>query len=282
MGNNRATLASELLNKTLNMIPWGVRGKIKSMPVIASLQRRLVSKFLDGKEFTHHVNSGPAAGINFRVLLPDDKGIWTGTYESYFAGRLASAVRKGTVALDIGSWHGFFAGVMAAQGAGKIHVFEPLPANIERIQQLISLNPDKQIVLHACAVGNRETEMDLVLMPETSMSKLEESSFQASDTSDNRLRVRVRSIDTMVFNGEIESPELIKLDVEGAEMMVLEGAKKTLQMHHPEIFAEIHSTDLLEQCTSFLTTHGYLIEDLDEDPIVARSKDVFQIRAYVE
>ena len=171
---------------------------------------------------------------------------------------------------------------MAAQGAGKIHVFEPLPANIERIQKLISLNPDKQIVLHACAVGNRETEMDLVLMPETSMAKLEESSFQADANTDNRLRVLVRTIDAMVLNGEIEPPELIKLDVEGAEMMVLEGAKKTLQMYHPEIFAEIHSTDLLELCTSFLTTHGYLIEDLDEDSIVARSKDVFQIRAFVE
>jgi len=272
----------KLISGALGLIPWSLRLHIKRLPIIAPLQRYLVTKFLDGEEFVHQVTAGPARGINFKLLLPEDKGIWTGTYETGFSAQLATKVRPDSVTYDIGSWHGFFAGVMAAQGAAKVHVFEPLPANIERIQQLISLNLDKQIVLHACAVGNRETEMDLVLMPETSMAKLEESSFQASVTSDNRLGVRVRTIDTMVFNGEIEPPELIKLDVEGAEMMVLEGAKKTLQMHHPEIFAEIHSTDLLEQCTSFLTIHGYLIEDLDEDPIVARSKDVFQIRAHVE
>ena len=116
-------------------------------------------------------------------------------------------------------------------------------------------------------------------MSETSMAKIEGSPFQSDVTSDNRIRVRVRSVDEMVTAGEIEPPDIMKIDVEGAEMLVLEGAKNTLQLHHPVLFVEIHSSELLEQCTSLLEELGYVVEALDENPLAARSRDVFQIRA---
>jgi hypothetical protein len=71
----------------------------------------------------------------------------------------------------------------------------------------------------------------------------------------------------------------MRIDVEGAELMVLEGARETLRRHHPEIFAEMHSSALLAQCTSLLQSECYAVESLDEDQDVARAKDVFQIRA---
>jgi FkbM family methyltransferase len=271
--------AQKLLNQALGLLPWSVRRHIKRIPGIAQLQRLIVSRMLDGKEFAHRVEAGPARGITFQVRMPEDKGIWTGTYEQMFASRLAAAVRAGSVAYDIGSWHGFFAGVMAAQGASVVHVFEPLPANADRIRQLIALNPERNIALHACALGDRDTELDLMVMPETSMAKLEHSKFQAGLPSTSRVRVSVRSVDSMVGSGEIPPPGLMKIDVEGAELMVLQGAAETLRRHHPRIFAEIHSSELLAQCTSLLRSDGYSIESLDEDPDAARARDVFQIHA---
>lgn len=269
----------KLINRALGLVPWSIRGHVKHIPGIAQLQRFLVSKALDGKEFPHLVEAGPAKGVTFLVRMPEDKGIWTGTYEQGFAGRLAEAVRPGVVAYDIGSWHGFFAGVMAAQGASVVHVFEPLPANADRIRKLVELNPQKRIVLHACAVGDRDTHMDLMVMPETSMAKLEQSRFQPESTSDTRVRVAVKTIDGMVAAGEIAPPHLVKIDVEGAEVMVLEGARATLTRHHPRIFAEIHSPELLAQSTALLRGLGYAVEALDEDPQAARARGVFQIHA---
>jgi hypothetical protein len=121
--------------------------------------------------------------------------------------------------------------------------------------------------------------MDLMVMPETSMAKLEHSKFQAGLPSTSRVRVSVRSVDSMVGSGEIPPPGLMKIDVEGAELMVLQGAAETLRRHHPRIFAEIHSSELLAQCTSLLRSDGYSIESLDEDPDAARARDVFQIHA---
>ena len=263
----------------LKAVPFSIRAKLKAIPGVAHLQRAIVMRTLDGSTFDHTVDAGPAKGITFHIAMPEDKGIWTGTYEIDFATRLAAAAKPGIVAYDIGSWHGFFAGVMAAQGAHDVHVFEPLPANAERIRRLIALNPARSITLHSCAVGESDAEMDLLIMPQTSMAKLETSAFQADETSVERVRVKVRSIDAMIDAGEIAPPALMKIDVEGAEAMVLAGARETIRRHRPVIFAEVHSSSLLDQCRHLLATEGYVIEFIDADPAAARKKEVFQILA---
>lgn len=267
-----------ILSRALGLIPFSWRNRIKIIPGVAQLQRVIVARTFDGREFEHRVDAGPAKGINFPICLPDDKGIWTGTYEIDFATRLADAVRPGAVTYDIGSWHGFFAGVMAAGGAGHVHVFEPLPENAARVRRLIALNPEKPMTLHACALGEDDAELDLIVMPETSMAKLESSSFKPTETSAQRVRVKVRSLDAMIAAGEIAPPALMKIDVEGAEVMVLVGARNTLRRYRPVIFAEVHSSALLGQCRSLLESEGYHVEPLNH-PGPTSDKDVSQIMA---
>ena len=268
-----------LVSAILRLVPFSVRHRIKTIPGIAHLQRLIVSRMLDGREFEYQVDAGPAKGITFRIMMPEDKGIWTGTYEIDFAKRLADSIEPGDVVYDIGCWHGFFSGVMASQGASHVHAFEPLPANAERIRKLISLNPDRAITLHEIAVGEHDSELDLLVMPETSMAKLEASTFQAENTSATRLRVNVRSIDAMVSAGEIAPPAVMKIDVEGAEAMVLRGARETIRRHGPVIFAELHSSALLSECRNLLQAAGYGVEMIDLDPASALARDVFQIKA---
>jgi FkbM family methyltransferase len=272
-------MRKEIISLTVRLVPFSLREKIRKIPGIASLQRTILSVTLDGLDFEHLVDAGPAKGITFHITMPEDKGILTGTYEVAFATRLAQAVKPGIVAYDIGSWHGFFAGVMAAQNAREVHVFEPLPANAERIRRLAELNPAHTIKLHACAVGDSDSEMDLLIMPETSMAKLEVSSFQAKETSARRERIKVRSLDAMIDAGEISPPALIKMDVEGAEALVLRGAAKTIHRHKPLIFAEIHSAFLLDECRQLLEVEGYNIEFLSGALPQASGAGVCQIMA---
>ena len=269
---------SEVVRRMVQCVPWSLRNRIRLIPGLAAAQRALVSKTLDGREFVHVVNAGPARGICFKIRMPDDKGIWTGTYEVQFATRVADAVKLGSVAYDIGGWHGFFSGVMSAQGAAQVHVFEPLPANIARIQEFIGLNPEKSITLHNCAVGEHDGEMDLLVMQETSMAKLETSTFQIDSSPAARIKVILRSIDSVVAAGA-PPPNLIKIDVEGAEVMVLSGALNTLRRYRPVIFIEVHSSHLLENCKKLLAAEGYWISFADANPELARAKDIFQIQA---
>lgn len=267
------------LNWLLRRTPWSIRTRIKQVPGLARLQRGLVSAVSNKAPFEHEVDAGPAKGVRFLISLPDDKSLWTGAYEAKFAERIAMAVRPGAVALDIGGWHGFFAGVMAANGAGTVHVFEPLPANAERIAALVELNPKLNIRLHALALSELDGQSELLVMPDSSMAKLAASSFQADRTSEVRIPVVLKRLDTLVAEGLIDPPDLIKMDVEGAEASVLRGALETLRHSRPTIFAEIHSPALLEECRALLAEQGYEITVLDDDDGATRKPEGFQVVA---
>lgn len=268
-----------MIRSAVSLVPWGLRGAVRSIPGVAQAQRWLVSQTLDGTEFEHRVDAGPAKGVRFWIHMPEDKGIWTGTYELAFAQRIAAAVPRNGVAYDIGGWHGFFAGVMAAQGAAKVVVFEPLPDNVARIERLVALNPNLPIQLMPQALGAEEGVTEMVVMPDTSMAKLAGSDFQPNATSETRLSVRISSIDALVSSGALPPPDLMKLDVEGAEMMVLRGAESVLVKHRPVIFAEIHSSALLVEATDYLRGLGYEVARIDEDESLAARRDVFQVHA---
>ena len=270
-------LFNQLATDALRYVPWSLRKRVSRTPLVGALQRWYFAKLINECPFVHEVDAGPAKGVKFEISLPEDKGIWTGCYEQEFAMRLASAASKGGVAYDIGGWHGYFAAVMAVQGAREVHVFEPLPANARHIERLLELNSEYPIQLHRVAIASHDTVMNLLITKDPSMAKLE---VTGSDWSRTTIPVVVRSIDSIVKSGEARAPDLIKIDVEGAELFVLQGARETIRSKRPDIFAEIHSPLLLHECEEFLETLGYGIERLDETGPVSSS--VFQIRAIAQ
>ena len=252
-------MISGLLRKSVALVPWRWRGAVKKIPIVAAGQRWLLARFLEGREFVHTVDAGPARGLKYPITLPDDKGIWTGTYEVELATAIAAAVRTGDVCFDCGGWRGFFSGVMALRGAAKVFAFEPLPSNVVQLRKMLALNPSLPITLIEAAVTEQPGELEFVVMPETSMGKLSTSSFQADNQSGQKIRVRAVSLDALLAAGEVSPPALMKVDVEGAELMLLRGAKNLLATHRPKLFMEIHSRELARDCRAFLEPLGYEI-----------------------
>lgn len=56
-------------------------------------------------------------------------------------------------------------------------------------------------------------------------------------------------------------PDVIKIDVEGAELLVLRGASRTLTEYHPTLFVEIHGTQQHAECCTFLAAKGYRLKE---------------------
>lgn len=253
-----------LLQKSISLIPWRLRGAIKKIPLVASLQRLLIARFLEGREFIHTVDAGPARGLCYPISLPADKGIWTGTYELDLAEAIAGSVKPGDVCFDIGSWRGFFSGVMALAGASKVYAFEPLPENIAQLKKMIALNPALPISLIEAAVTDHLCTLEFLIMPQTSMGKLARSPFQVENTQGKSTFVRAVSLDALIAAGEAQPPSIIKIDVEGAELMVLRGSKKLLAEYKPKLFMEIHSPDLARDCRVFLELLDYEVRIMQE------------------
>ena len=61
-------------------------------------------------------------------------------------------------------------------------------------------------------------------------------------------------------------PDILKIDVEGAEFLVLSGAKNILLNKKPTIFLEIHSMRNMFNVVSFLSALSYKLEILEEEP----------------
>jgi len=252
-----------LLSESVNYIPYSVRPWIRKLPGIANLQRWLVTRFLSNQPFVHTINVGPAAGLRFEVSLPNDKPVWTGVYEREFTTTIVEHIKPGDVCYDIGGYRGYMSGAMALAGAGKVIAFEPLPANQRALRRLCELNPQLPVNIIAVALGSEDGTALLKVMHDASMGKLSNSSFQSEATALSEMSVTVRKIDSLLQTREIPPPDVVKIDVEGAEADVLTGAREMLRVSRPTMFLEAHGGVLEEACSQQLVQLGYKIRRLE-------------------
>jgi FkbM family methyltransferase len=249
------------IQKVLDIIPFNVRSKVKYIPVVRQLQAFIMKRYMDGKEFIATISAGPAKGLVFPVKLPQDKYMWIGTWEAEFANALQHYVQPGWVCYDIGGYKGYYAGVMALKGAKEVYVFEPMPANAEKITKLIELNPSLPIHLKQYAVSDANGEATFKLMAEETMGKLENSSFQKEESALKSLTVQTITLNLLVESG-VPAPDFIKIDVEGAEEFVLKGAS-TILTKKPFLMIEIHSPAIGRRCLDVLKQYYQNINVLE-------------------
>lgn len=256
-------MIKNLLRASVNLLPERARHWVRHLPLVAGLQRLLVNRFLSGESFVHLINAGPARGLRFEITLPQDKAFWAGTFESEFACALAECVRPNDICYDIGGHRGYMTGVMALAGAARVMVFEPLPANVAALQRLGQLNPKLAFQVEPAAVGRCDGHARFKVMSDQSMGKLAASPFQTEAVAARELEVQVRRLDSLVFEAKFPPPNLIKIDVEGAELDVLAGAARTLERYRPRLFIEAHSAALADAAIAQMTGLRYQVKQLE-------------------
>jgi FkbM family methyltransferase len=151
------------------------------------------------------------------------------------------AVRPGAVALDIGANAGAYALVLGrwVGPSGHVYAFEPVPASFDGLARHVALNGLVSTVTPVrAAVGDREGPAPLRLAGTPGESRL-----AGSATADDGATVDVdmTTIDAFCARTGIV-PDFIKIDVEGAELDVLRGARETLRARGPSLalFVELH------------------------------------------
>lgn len=160
-------------------------------------------------------------------------------------------IKDNDVVFDVGAntgMHSYFFSKHFKQT--KVYAFEPLPANADYIKDAISLNNITNIELVNAAVGAKTGEIYFNTAANNSQGFITE---QQSD-----LKVKLESLDNFIEARQV-IPNFIKIDVEGAEAMVLEGFKNQIARMQPVMIIESHTPDNDRAISTFFQLQPYII-----------------------
>lgn len=177
---------------------------------------------------------------------------------------------------DVGMFIGLSSMIFAkiCGDKGTVVGFEPNPYNCERIKINLEKNDklSKKIKLekYALSNNNEKVEMNLssVIEGPSSTSRLEGTH---PSISDNQLPdcfkkelVQTYKLDDVINDINVV-PDIIKIDIEGAEHLMLMGAIETIKKYHPIIYIEMHSQFCTMKCMEILTALNYSFDILTEE-----------------
>ncbi|HEY7290312.1 MAG TPA: FkbM family methyltransferase [Vicinamibacterales bacterium] len=183
-----------------------------------------------------------------------------GHYEAAEIAFVKRLLREGDGAIDVGAHIGVFSMHMAAQvgASGRVYAFEPFPANADLLERSIAENGfADRVVFQRAAVSSASGTAVLTFPQETLNSGGAYLLRQGTTPVGGNLvaPVPVVALDDLGIRRQIR---FIKMDVEGAEPLVMRGARRLLREQKPTILSELHPTQL--DRASGTTVTGFLDE----------------------
>jgi FkbM family methyltransferase len=214
-------------------LPASWLGKRMSMPL-----RRPVINGLGGRGVDTEVWGARARLYPADNSCEKDALFTPQIYDPLERGILAAAIDEKTasgspfVFLDIGANVGLYSLFVASRAGGRARILaaEPQPGIVDRLRFNVSCNPGFDISVAPVAVTDREGEVDLVIHDrDAAGSRLD---LGAESVGTNVVRVPGRPLAALVAETGFSSIDALKIDVEGAEHLVLvpflSGAARTL------------------------------------------------------
>lgn len=185
--------------------------------------------------------------------------------ESEIVEDFVAEVGPDDVVLDVGANVGLYSLFAAARGATAIAV-EPYPANLESLRVNLERNGLDATVIEG-AFTDAAGEAELFVAAEEAGAGTH--TFAPDQVSDVTVTVPTYAGDALIADGELPTPTVVKLDVQGSEYLVLEGLRETLHDDrlrtvycelHPEQVERIGGT--ATGVEELLTSRGFELETL--------------------
>ena len=191
----------------------------------------------------------------------------TGVWEPDSWAAIQQHLGPGATFVDVGAHIGYYslkAGPVVGP-TGHIVAVEPNPETIQKLNGNIQASGVRTITVAPVACSDTETKLELFGAPRSNTGESSLSRTNASQDSQavTTYEVRARPLDDILREAGVSRVDAIKIDVEGAEYLVLKGAEKTLDRYHPAILVEIVERQLRAMGTSsaqvkeLLRSHGY-------------------------
>jgi FkbM family methyltransferase len=174
------------------------------------------------------------------------KALSRGEREPFMTKTLVDFVAHDTVFLDVGGHLGQYSLAVAEKlprgSAGRVVVFEPHPRSRKYLKRNVLMNgvDDKVTVEEFCAAASTGT----VLFYSDDLQSDYSSTVPNAAGSSSRTVVEVPAIPLDEYFAGKDYPTVVKIDVEGAELSVLEGMREIMKQKKPLLFIECNGPAL--------------------------------------
>lgn len=197
----------------------------------------------------------PLCPARYRLVTPgvaDDHFLWTrvmpfidpdhGAFDFQIRGWdarelrfLRRYLRSGMRFIDVGAHHGLYS-ILASRCVGpegSVSAFEPEPGCFRRLRWHTKLNGAAAVELFPCGLGAREetAEFHVPTRGIDTVSSLRPNAFTGNTS--RRIRIRLVPLDSIACKSGAKTVDFVKLDAEGAELLILDGAAETIRLHQP-------------------------------------------------
>lgn len=184
-------------------------------------------------------------------------GCWLGSYEWEMQKRVAKELKPGCVFYDLGANVGFYTLLAATLvDHGRVFAMEPLATNVGYLRRHLKLNGIRNVEVLELAVS------DIV---GTAQFEAEETRAMGRIGTGGRIQVQTSTLDALLQDGRVAPPDIIKMDIEGAEFLALLGASECFSRHRPKLFLATHGRNVHRECCQLLDSWGYEYRYLSRD-----------------
>lgn len=168
---------------------------------------------------------------------------------------------KEGVFVDIGAHVGKYTVALGNKigRSGKIISIEPEKENFTLLKKNVALNKLTNVYLLNVACAGQDGEATLYVHKDYPTL----NSFYIN-RGPSQIKVKTVKLDTIIQNLNINRVDLMKIDVEGAEVDVIQGSSDILKRHHPRIIFEVFDSENLEKIDNILCKFNYKIIQIKE------------------
>jgi FkbM family methyltransferase len=228
---------------------------VHHLPLVGELIHRawLVAFRREGRVF--EVQGGALRGTRlrrFRTTFTDT--YLSGDYEVPCQQMLIAWVKPGQVVYDLGANGGFLT-LLAAKlvgPSGMVVAFEPTRDTARKLRAQLRLNGVHNVRVIESAVTDREG-MSRFVEDGCYLSRLDGMNSEYSGGT--LVQVKTTALDDLA--GSIPPPDFMKIEIEGAELLALRGAKRLIREHRPVMLVELHSSENSHQFHEQMKELGY-------------------------
>lgn len=234
--------------------PTQLKQKIHASRGLDRFVRRAFSRMAAAGGGVAVIQEGPLKGIKLAVSEHTSHAHLTGNYERELVEAIDRVLQPGWVCYDLGASIGIMSLLMSRK-TRKVYAFEPAPHAAAEMQRHIAANGFDNVQIVASPVSDQERDVSFALADTAYGSAIR-------DTPSHWPTLKLRSTTLDIFARLHEFPDFLKIDVEGEEGRVMEGARSILARGTAVICCELHNDSAAATVVRILHEFGYAVRRL--------------------